>query len=218
MSLSTKYDNREIILKALQSYKEKSIYGIFQDYEEQKSEQIEVLLRLKTFIENEANCFLRSNLCGHVTGSAVVVNKNFTKVLMTFHAKLKKWLQLGGHCDGDHLIHNVALREANEESGSSQLHLLNYLNFPNIHNLNNLEDTIPFDIDIHKIPERGNEPTHLHYDIRYLIIAENENDILISEESIDLKWIPINEIHNYTSEYSTIRQFNKLKILIRSIK
>ncbi|WP_186646562.1 NUDIX hydrolase [Fluviispira vulneris] len=217
MSEINKYGKREIILRALERYKDQSILGIFKSYEEQTEEQLFALSRLTDFIKGEENCFQRSNLSGHVTGSSLVVNKDFTKVLMTFHAKLKKWLQLGGHCDGDHLVHQVALREANEESGSNLLHLLNYFAFPQKYNMHDFENIIPFDLDIHEIPARLAEPTHLHYDIRYLILAEKEDDILISEESLDLKWIPIHEIQSYTNEYSTIRQFKKLNILIQSL-
>lgn len=127
-------------------------------------------------LESE-HCFHRDHLPGHVTGSAWILNKKRTHVLLVHHAKLNKWLQPGGHADGDEHVRNVALREANEETG-----------------LIHFEELIPgiFDLDIHTIPARTNFPEHLHYDVRYALIAtEDEYRIRVSEESHDVKWIAL---------------------------
>ena len=94
---------------------------------------------------------------------------------MTHHKKLNKWLQLGGHSDGDPDTWKVALREATEESG--------------IDNIAFVTRQI-FDIDIHTIPEnlKKNEPEHKHYDVRFLLKAPTE-DFVVSEESNFLKWV-----------------------------
>src|SRR5882672_8038315 len=98
--------------------------------------------------------FHRDHLPGHITGSAWIVNEDFTKVLLVLHAKLGRWLQPGGHADGDENVLGVALREAEEETGVKQYELLH----PGI-----------FDLDIHPIPARKDFQEHLHYDIRYLV-------------------------------------------------
>ncbi len=68
------------------------------------------------FVGEHSDCFKRSLLIGHITGSAWVVDRGRGMVLLTHHRKLNKWLQLGGHCDGDGDVRAVALREACEES------------------------------------------------------------------------------------------------------
>lgn len=129
----------------------------------------------------EENCFYRNCFPSHFTGSALVVSKDGQEVLLTHHKFLNKWLQFGGHCDGEELVLNVALRETREESG--------------IHELTPVFEK-PFDIDIHSIPvnSKKNEPEHFHYDIRYVFRAASNSEFIISEESNDLKWFPIKEL------------------------
>jgi len=67
------------------------------------------------------DCLLRSCLPGHVTGSAWIVSPDRSQTLLTLHRKLGKWLQLGGHADGDPNLLAVAMREAVEESGLRSL-------------------------------------------------------------------------------------------------
>src|SRR4051812_14873952 len=67
------------------------------------------------FVEANSDCLLRSCVPGHLTGSAWIVSPDHRKTLLTHHVKLDKWLQLGGHADGDGDLAAVALREAREE-------------------------------------------------------------------------------------------------------
>lgn len=141
-----------------------------------------------------ADAFQRTHLPGHITGSAWIVNHDQTKTLLVHHAKLNKWVQPGGHADGDENILAVAQREAEEETG-----LLNFI----------VEDSI-FDIDIHTIPARKDFPEHQHYDIRFLFHANEQESIVISEESHDVKWIPMDQLKNFTNERSVLRMSEKL--------
>src|SRR5215204_3717077 len=68
------------------------------------------------FVESSPDCFLRSQLDGHLTGSAWILDPSRTKTLLTHHKKLEKWVQLGGHADGNPDLWDVARREASEES------------------------------------------------------------------------------------------------------
>ena len=114
---------------------------------------------------------------------------------MTHHKKLGMWLQLGGHCDGETDLLKVALREAKEESG---------IKFFNV-----LSNEI-FDIDIHQIPRSKNDVAHKHYDVRFLFEADPENsEIIISEESYDVSWVPINEVPMLNPEVSIGRMLKK---------
>ena len=158
--------------------------------------ETEMHRRMLAFISANPDCFERTNISGHITASALIVNPQRTRTLMTHHHKLEKWLQLGGHSDGDPNPLNVALREAEEESGLRQCIPVS-------------EDI--FDVDVHTIPARKDEPEHFHYDIRFLFEADDSIGLTISSESKDLAWVPINEIEQYTVEESILRMVRKLK-------
>lgn len=147
------------------------------------------------FVEQHEDCFSRSLLIGHVTASAWVVDLEQTHALLTHHAKLGKWLQMGGHCDGDSDVLNVALREVEEESGLSAVEPL-------------LNGRI-FDVDAHQIPARGVEPAHIHYDIRFLFQADRLTPLRISGESHDLRWVPFEEISLLNTDESVLRMLRK---------
>ncbi len=118
---------------------------------------------------------------------------------MTHHKKIGKWLQLGGHSDGEEDLLKVSQREAKEESG--------------INNFIILSKEI-FDMDIHEIPSIGSEPKHLHYDIRFLLEADpNIEPIVVSDESYDVAWIKLDDIHQLNSEDSIKRMVNKTRML-----
>lgn len=142
----------------------------------------EFRVRFLDFVRKHKDCFFRSQLSGHVTGSAWITTADRTKFLMTHHAKLNKWLQLGGHADGENDILQVASKEAKEESG--------------LKNIRIVSSTI-FDIDIHTIPQRKEVSEHLHYDVRYLFEANENEPLTISPESKNLAWLTCEELFNY---------------------
>jgi len=125
----------------------------------------------------------RDHLPGHVTGSAWIVDETRRHTLLTHHAKLNRWLQPGGHADGEEDIFQVALREAQEETG--------------LHSLKNIEGGL-WDIDIHPIPARGGFPDHLHYDVRFLFVADMDEPLTITAESNDLAWVSNADIATLT--------------------
>jgi 8-oxo-dGTP pyrophosphatase MutT (NUDIX family) len=141
--------------------------------------------------------FHRDHLPGHITASAWIIDENKTHTLLLRHAKLNKWLQPGGHADGDENILNVATREVNEETGLTNLALL----VPGI-----------FDLDIHPIPARKDFPEHLHYDIRFAFIASQQDELKISDESHDLKWVKLTEVPEITQQnLSILRMIEKTR-------
>lgn len=146
------------------------------------------------FVRSQPECFERTLAIGHITGSAWIVTPDGSEVLLTHHRKLDRWLQLGGHADGDPDVVAVALKEAQEESGLEEFELVG--------------DGI-FDLDIHPIPARKNEPEHLHYDVRYVFRATGHTDFTVSEESHDLRWVPIDEVQTLTTEESMLRMVRK---------
>lgn len=130
------------------------------------------------FLQEAERPFDRAHTSGHFTGSAWLVSSDGDRVLLTHHRKLQRWLQLGGHADGDRDLAAVALREAEEESGLQGL---------------TVEPDI-FDVDRHWIPERAHEPGHWHYDVRYVVHAGENEGFVISDESLELAWVAIRNL------------------------
>jgi len=131
-----------------------------------------------TWAREEALPFHRETQQGHFTASAWLVSADGERALLMLHRKLGRWLQPGGHADGDADLQGVALREAEEETGLTGLEVL-----PDI-----------FDVDRHVIPARGSEPEHWHYDVRYAVVARGSEHFIVNEESLELAWRPVDEI------------------------
>ena len=175
---------------------------LLDEYLARYPDETETTARFRAFLTSADDVFERTHLAGHFTGSAWLASADGARVLLTHHRKLSRWLQLGGHADGDSNLARVALREAEEESGLCDLHV---------------EPAI-FDLDAHRIaahipvvspggpaapsgfalgeprPARGNEPEHLHYDVRFVVRAQGSETFAISEESLALAWKPIRDI------------------------
>jgi 8-oxo-dGTP pyrophosphatase MutT (NUDIX family) len=141
-------------------------------------------------LEGGVRSFLREDHEGHFTGSSWLVSADGERVLLTHHRKLGRWLQLGGHADGDTDLSRVALREAEEESGLSGLAV----------------EPAPFDLDRHRIPARAQEPEHWHYDVRYVVRAGENESFQVSEESHALAWRSIREIAEDPASDESLRR------------
>ena len=150
--------------------------------------------QVEKFVENYPQCFERSLSVGHITGSAWVVSPDRTRILLTHHKKLNRWLQLGGHADGNPDVFAVALREAKEESG--------------LKNIRPLSRQI-FDIDAHPIPATPTEARHHHYDIRFIFEAEPAETLIISSESKDLAWVETTALPRLGVDQSVLRMAQK---------
>ena len=161
----------------------------------QSKSQRDVVRQFRDFIAVGTVCANRTFLPGHLTGSALVATQDLSCVLLTLHRKLNRWLQLGGHADGSTDLLSVAMREAREESGLTELNFA----FPEI-----------FDLDIHWIPE-GKDPGHYHYDVRYLLTTPTPEKIMISDESHELRWFTLHEAYDFTYEAGMHRLFDKVR-------
>ena len=154
------------------------------------AEQAETRRRMLDLIaRHPRTAHRRECLEGHLTASALVVDAGGERVLLTHHKKLGRWLQLGGHCDGDANLPGVALREAVEEGGIADLRI----------------DPAILDLDIHPIPEHGAVPGHLHYDVRFLVRAPPGAEPVVSEESHDVQWVGVEEALELVEDVSLRR-------------
>ena len=146
------------------------------------------------FVETHEDCLLRTCAPGHLTGSAWIVDATRTRTLLTHHRKLDKWLQLGGHADGEADLLAVAWREAEEESGLKRLRAVS---------------AELFDVDRHLIPARGSEPEHFHYDLRFIIEADQAEALTVTSESKDLAWVAVADVTRLNPEESMARMVRK---------
>jgi 8-oxo-dGTP pyrophosphatase MutT (NUDIX family) len=157
------------------------------------------------FVRAHADCFERTCRPGHVTGSAWILSADRGAVLLTHHRKLGRWLQVGGHADGDPDPFRVALREAEEESGLAGLAPL-------------AGGPVPLDVDVHEIPPHGGEPAHLHHDVRFLLVAPPGQTIRVSDESHDVRWVPRPQLRALVDEESIVRMHERTERLLAATR
>jgi 8-oxo-dGTP pyrophosphatase MutT (NUDIX family) len=111
----------------------------------------------------------------HLTASLMVLDPDRRRVLLTLHRKGRFWVQLGGHCEiGDTGLEATALREGREESGIADLHLL-----PG-----------PVDLDRHVLATAFGRCRE-HLDVAYAAIAAADAAPVVSDESDDVAWWPL---------------------------
>lgn len=180
------------------------LFEMLARYRDVFPDEADVVDRICQLLESRPNCFVRTCRPGHITAAAWILSSDRGRVLLTHHRKLDRWLQLGGHADGQWQVEEVALREAREESGMASFR------FVPIDGI-----VMPFDIDVHEIPPRydaeGNmvEDAHEHHDIRFLLIANSGEEIHVSEESHDVRWCTPAEVRELTDEQSILRMLRK---------
>jgi len=173
-------------------------------YRDAFPDEAPVVDRICALVHDHADCFLRTCRPGHITAAAWILSADRNRALLTHHRKLDRWLQLGGHADGQWHVEEVALREAREESGFTRFEFVP---------INGV--VMPFDIDVHEIPARYDptgtliEDAHEHHDIRFLLIARDETAIRVSDESHDVRWCTPTEVRELSSEESLLRMLEK---------
>lgn len=145
---------------------------------------------------------------GHLTASAWVCDPSGEYVLLTHHRKLDRWVQLGGHADGDEDLLSVARKEAEEEAGAVDLRQEGA-------GTRREEQWSIFDLDIHPIPPYNGVPAHLHFDVRFAFTAPDRARPLVSHESYDVQWVPIHRLDTYTREPSMHRMAAKWRAYVR---
>jgi 8-oxo-dGTP pyrophosphatase MutT (NUDIX family) len=159
------------------------------------------------FVEDHKNCFSRDCRSGHITASCWIVNARFLgerqhgQALLTWHKRLNRWLQMGGHVEPeDPSLLDAALREGSEESGLEQLRPIS---------------SAIFDLDVHPIPEhkRKGEAAHDHYDVRFLLEADSSQPLVVSPESREVAWVPLSGVAALNPDTSMRRMIAKTAAL-----
>ena len=173
------------------------LQDLLYNYQSQYPDEKIIVDKMREFLNEHKDCFSRSNITGHFTGSGWLVDEERNWVVLTHHKKLGKWLQLGGHADDNNNLLEVALTECTEESGLQSVKVIS--------------EQI-FDIDIHIIPRYEDTPKHLHFDVRFLFEAiKGLEPIIASNESNEVAWIKLDHVHTKNSEQSLQRMVKKTK-------
>ncbi len=171
--------------------------------------ELDVVDRIVELVRGHVDCFERTCRPGHITGAAWILSSDRRRALLTHHRQLDRWLQLGGHADGDPHVDQVALREAREESG------IRHFEF-----VTGGGPLVPLDVDVHQIPARRNqeghvvEDAHEHHDIRFLLVAHADQQVCASSESYDVGWFTPDEVRRLTDEPSVLRMLEKALQLV----
>jgi 8-oxo-dGTP pyrophosphatase MutT (NUDIX family) len=163
-----------------------------------------VVDRICALVQSHADCFERTCRPGHITAAAWILSADRRRALLTHHRKLNRWLQLGGHADGQWQVEEAALREAREESGLAALAIVP------------INGTLmPFDVDVHEIPARYDdagkliEDAHEHHDVRFLFVVHGDEQLHVSDESHEIAWLTPDQVVEKTDEESVLRMLRK---------
>lgn len=143
-------------------------------------DQSEALQAMRLLLEQRPAPLDRRERPGHFTASALVVNTNRDQMLLLHHSKLRIWVQPGGHADGNANLPAVALREATEETGIAGLRIW----------------SSAIDLDIHRV-DPPNEDSHLHYDVRFLVLAPGTAVVDANHESTAQRWVARGELASF---------------------
>lgn len=152
---------------------------------------------IRALVASDPLWWHRDTLPGHVTASAFVVSTDLGSVLLHHHRRLDRWLQFGGHDEGEQHPAKAVLRELEEESGLQHVSFFGHPVF--------------FDLDVHPIPATGSMPAHRHLDVRYLMVADRDQDLRPAEgESQRLRWFPVAETARLLDDGGGARVCRKL--------
>ncbi len=131
----------------------------------------------------------REHGAAHLTASTLVLDADRRRLVVLLHSKLRRWLQPGGHADGDLELAGVAMREASEETGLGGLAILE----------------APVDVDIHQVDHGDALGRHLHLDVRFVAVAERDSILRGNHESEELRWVRTDDLRALTDEPSLHR-------------
>jgi 8-oxo-dGTP pyrophosphatase MutT (NUDIX family) len=139
-------------------------------------EQEDLRRRFVGHLESTPDGMWRSSYPDHLTAGAIVLDHTGDRVLLNLHRKAGRWFAFGGHAEeGDPTLASVALREAREESGIADLDL-----HPD-----------PLQLDVHVVPFCDPRGGVSHLDVRYAALARPGTQQVVSEESLDVRWWPV---------------------------
>lgn len=177
-----------------------------QPADDKEAADIELIKRL---IAEHPDILNRSCEVGHITASAMIVDRASRRTLLHFHKRMGRWLQVGGHVEYETDIAAAALREAREETGLTDLEF-----YPAT------AAVPPIDFDVHTVPRRFKTPEHLHLDFRYLLLTRQPESIAPDAgESTQIRWVSFDEALALVTDIdpSLKRLLRKGQVLLRGL-
>ena len=157
--------------------------GVLRSWRAPNADQERLRTDFVRHLEEHPDGLRRSCPGAHVTAGAVILSADHERVLLTLHAKARRWFHMGGHCeDADGTLAGAALREAEEESGVTDLEL----------------DPDPVHLDRHAVPFCGDHGSVDHLDVRFVAVAPVGAEHAVSEESLDVRWWPVDDLPDTT--------------------
>lgn len=157
--------------------------------------------RILDLLDGHTEALVRTCRPGHLTGSALVADPADRRILLMFHSKLERWLQPGGHADGDGDLARVALREATEETGIAGLQI----------------SEPPVDLDIHRVEPPAEDP-HEHHDVRYLVVAPPGAEAVGNHESREIRWVDVGELPGMGVDPGLVRLAERALIRLAALE
>lgn len=186
------------------------LLAILERYRRRFPGEAKTIARVRALVARVRDPFDRRALPGHVTASAWLVSPDGRRVVLVHHRKIGRWLQPGGHVEGDRDLSRAALREAREETGLRDLRFAEAMRAPGPPG----GSPQPFDLDVHEIPRRAGEPAHEHHDVRYLLLAPPEQPLTCSDESHAVAWFTEREVRARCRDASVIRMMGKSRRIL----
>jgi 8-oxo-dGTP pyrophosphatase MutT (NUDIX family) len=151
--------------------------SVLADWDHPEPEQRVLRDEYLRFLDEHPDAMSRESRVGHLTSSALVLDEDLSRVLLTLHPKAGRWLQLGGHNEvGDESIRAAAIRETREESGILDVTM----------------SAAPIRLDRHPVRCAGG--MSVHWDVEFLALVPSDAQEVISDESDDLRWFALHDL------------------------
>ena len=122
------------------------------------------------------------------TISAFVLHPDQTKILLVFHKKLGKMMQIGGHIELDEDPWEALAHEVLEEAGLilGQCQVLLQPDQPRVDNPSHKTLPIPFHYEVHNLLADG---SHKHIDTGYALKSYTDQIRPAEGESQEFEWV-----------------------------
>jgi 8-oxo-dGTP pyrophosphatase MutT (NUDIX family) len=156
--------------------------------------------RMRELAQAEADPWLRSTPL-HFTASAVIVHPETGRVLLRWHKRQQRWLQVGGHGDqGETDPVAIALREAAEESGLSDL-----APWP---------DAALRHVVVCQVAPGKGEPAHEHADLRYFLATSQPDAVVPENAEAPLRWLSLDAARELVGDNNLQGTLDRLEPLL----